>query len=64
MCKDIEISPFAGLMIQNGLRVTGSIGVAATNGRTETSEQLLKRTDHALYEANRGGRKQVVVAVG
>ncbi len=51
-------------MIQNGLRVTGSIGVAATNGRTETSEQLLKRTDHALYEAKRGGRKQVVVAVG
>ena len=50
-------------MIKNGLRVSGSIGVAATNGRTETSEQLLKQADDALYEAKRGGRKQVVVAV-
>jgi two-component system cell cycle response regulator len=64
VCRDIEASPFAGSMIQNGLTVTGSIGVATTNGHAETSVELLKRADDALYEAKRGGRNQVVVAAG
>ena len=64
LCKEIEASPFAGSMIQDGLPVTGSIGVAVTNGDDETSEALLKRADDALYDAKRAGRNQVVAAAG
>jgi two-component system cell cycle response regulator len=62
LCKDIEASPFAGSIIQNGLTVTGSIGLAVTDGRDEKAEDLIKRADEALYEAKRGGRNQVVAA--
>lgn len=62
LCRDIEVSPFAGSMIQNGLTITGSIGVAVTDDREETAEDLVKRADEALYEAKRGGRNQVVAA--
>ncbi len=62
ICRDIEVSPFAGSMIQNGLSITASIGVAVTDNREETVEELIKRSDDALYEAKRGGRNQVVTA--
>jgi two-component system cell cycle response regulator len=42
------------------LTVTISIGVAATNGSTDTPEALLKRADEALYEAKAGGRNRVI----
>ena len=64
LCRDIETTPFAGSMIENGLPVTASIGVAVADGRDETPEGLLGRADEALYEAKRGGRNQVVAAVG
>ena len=64
LCRDIEATPFAGSMIENGLSVTASIGVAVADGRSETPEDLLGRADEALYEAKRGGRNQVVAAVG
>jgi two-component system cell cycle response regulator len=62
VCRDIEASPFAGSIIQNGLPITGSIGVAITDNRDESADDLIKRADEALYEAKRGGRNQVVVA--
>ncbi len=62
ICRDIEVSPFAGSMIQNGLSITASIGVAVTDNCEETVEELIKRSDDALYEAKRGGRNQVVTA--
>ncbi len=64
LCRDIEATPFAGSMVENGLPVTASIGVAVADGRDETPEGLLGRADEALYEAKRGGRNQVVAAVG
>lgn len=43
-----------------GLRVTISAGVAGLRAG-ETSEQVLKRADEALYKAKNGGRNQVVL---
>ena len=64
LCRDIEATPFAGSLVENGLPVTASIGVAVAEGRDETPEELLGRADEALYEAKRNGRNQVVAAVG
>ncbi|MGM0633162.1 MAG: GGDEF domain-containing protein [Pseudomonadota bacterium] len=41
--------------------VTLSFGIA-TLEREESAEQLLRRSDRAMYEAKRGGRDQVVLA--
>lgn len=43
------------------LRITASLGVATLKS-DETQEALLKRADHAMYQAKRGGRNLVEVA--
>lgn len=43
------------------IRVTLSFGIA-TLAQQETAEELLRRSDRAMYEAKRGGRDQVVLA--
>lgn len=53
-------SPFRVAGGREILTVTISIGVAATNGSGDTPEQLLKRSDEALYEAKEGGRNRVI----
>jgi two-component system, cell cycle response regulator len=45
---------------QQRLRVTASVGVAALEGTSDTSEALFKRADKALYAAKRSGRNRVV----
>ncbi len=45
----------------DGIAVTVSFGLAEFNG-TETIEQLRRRADHALYEAKKAGRDQLVLA--
>ncbi|MFI4933689.1 MAG: PleD family two-component system response regulator [Caulobacterales bacterium] len=42
------------------LTVTISIGVAATAGRHDSAEGLLKRADEAVYEAKAAGRNMVI----
>jgi two-component system cell cycle response regulator len=44
------------------LRVTISVGIAASEGAAETARALLKRADEALYRAKRDGRNRVVLA--
>jgi diguanylate cyclase (GGDEF)-like protein len=45
------------------LRVTVSVGVAQALGADDAPEALFSRADAALYEAKRGGRDRVVLAV-
>ncbi len=44
------------------LKVTVSIGTAATSGHKGSAEDLIKMADECLYKAKQGGRNKVVVA--
>ncbi len=44
------------------VHVTFSVGVASSNKIHPTSEEVIKRADHALYEAKEKGRNRVVSA--
>ncbi len=64
LCRDIEATPFAASVVDGGLTVTASIGVAVGDQRDICSDDLIKRADEALYEAKNNGRNQVIAAVG
>ena len=64
LCRDIEAKPFAASLIEDGLKVTASIGVAVADNRDKTPDDLVKRADKALYEAKNNGRNQVIAALG
>ncbi|MFQ5783826.1 MAG: PleD family two-component system response regulator [Alphaproteobacteria bacterium] len=59
---EIAGAPFVSEMIEGGLQITVSIGVAGLLDGGDTTEALLKRADEALYEAKRGGRNRVIAA--
>lgn len=64
LCRDIEAAPFAASLVEGGLKVTASIGVAVADHRDKAPDDLVKRADEALYEAKNNGRNQVIAAVG
>ena len=64
LCRDVEAEVFAPSLIEGGLPVTVSIGVAVVDYRDNTPEDLVKRADEALYEAKNSGRNQVIAALG
>jgi len=53
-------SPFRVMGGRELLTVTISIGVAATAGKSDRPESLLKRADEAVYEAKASGRNKVI----
>ena len=56
----------AGLEFQAGgikVKLTCSFGVSEVDGRIQSSADLVRRADKALYEAKRGGRNKVVCLV-
>jgi two-component system cell cycle response regulator len=53
-------SPFRVAGVEDPLSVTISIGVACTDGASDTPDALLKRADEAVYDAKAKGRNQVV----
>jgi two-component system cell cycle response regulator len=55
---DLVFEPTPG----NRARLTVSVGIARSLGGEETAEALLRRADHALYDAKRGGRNRVSLA--
>jgi diguanylate cyclase (GGDEF)-like protein len=52
-----ESTPPAG--VRRRITVTVSIGVAGTDGRPATPDEIVRAADEALYRAKQGGRNQV-----
>ena len=59
----IQVQNASYLFNDQSLAVTLSIGVADSHMDDETTDAILSRADHELYEAKRGGRNQVRCAV-
>lgn len=57
--RDVAAQPFPIMGGAEGLTITVSVGVAATNGG-DTPEDLLKRADEGVYEAKERGRNLVI----
>jgi two-component system cell cycle response regulator len=60
--KSIETTPIAISRAPGKLNITISIGIAGSEGVSDTSDALLRRADQALYSAKRAGRNRVVAA--
>ena len=56
----IETTPFRISRAPNALNLTISIGIAGSEGQSDSAEALLHRADQALYSAKRTGRNRVV----
>ncbi|MET3682902.1 diguanylate cyclase [Alkalibacillus flavidus] len=59
--KNVEMHPFS-LTTGETIHVTVSIGLASYRETTESTNELLKDADDALYEAKKGGRNRVCIA--
>jgi two-component system cell cycle response regulator len=57
--RDVASAPFR-ITGDELLNVTVSIGVASTEGQTDTPETLMKRADEGVYEAKSAGRNRVI----
>ena len=57
---DMAGAPFPVMGGDAHLQITISIGVAATAGREDTPDALLKRADEGVYEAKSAGRNKVI----
>ncbi|MBV9993057.1 MAG: PleD family two-component system response regulator [Alphaproteobacteria bacterium] len=58
--KSIETTPFPISRAPAKLNLTISIGIASSEGLSDTADALLHRADQALYSAKRTGRNKVV----
>lgn len=65
---DAAVAHAAASRLAGGIRtvfrgtpsVTASIGVVAVSGTEAGTDELLRKADHAMYEAKRGGKDRVV----
>ena len=60
--KSVETTPIEISRMPNALKVTISIGIAASLGGDDNADKLLHRADQALYRAKREGRNRVIKA--
>jgi two-component system, cell cycle response regulator len=58
--KSIETTPFPVSRDPRSLKLTISIGIAGSEGESDSANALLHRADQALYRAKRTGRNKVV----
>jgi two-component system, cell cycle response regulator len=62
LCQRVARKPFTVAHPVGQIDVTVSIGCAGADGDDEKPENLLRRSDEALYRAKRDGRNRVVMA--
>ncbi|MFJ6023640.1 PleD family two-component system response regulator [Brevundimonas sp. NPDC092305] len=60
ICRDVASQPFPIMGGLEGLTITVSVGVASSDGVSDTPDALLKRADEGVYEAKGRGRNQVI----
>lgn len=60
--RSVETTPFVISRPPHGLNITISIGIAGSEGPSDSAAELLHRADQALYRAKRDGRNRVVAA--
>ncbi|HWD25839.1 MAG TPA: PleD family two-component system response regulator [Rhizomicrobium sp.] len=60
--KSIETTPVVISRAPGKLNITISIGIAGSEGTSDSADALLHRADQALYSAKRAGRNRVVTA--
>jgi two-component system cell cycle response regulator len=60
--QSVETTQFDISRAPGTLKVTISIGIAASQGGDDNAEKLLHRADQALYRAKREGRNRVIKA--
>lgn len=58
--RDVAAQPFPIMGGAEGLTITVSVGVAASDGPSDTPEALMKRADEGVYEAKARGRNLVI----
>ncbi|WP_339913211.1 PleD family two-component system response regulator [uncultured Brevundimonas sp.] len=61
--RDVAATPFPIMSGAEHLTITISIGVAVTEGGSDSPEALLKRADEGVYEAKAHGRNKVISRV-
>jgi diguanylate cyclase (GGDEF)-like protein len=57
-CREMSSEPF--IVDGSAIRATVSVGVASRRPNDDNAAELLRRADHALYEAKSGGRNRVI----
>jgi two-component system, cell cycle response regulator len=60
--KAVASRPFSASAELRTLKVTASVGIATLEGPQDRVEDLLRRSDQALYKAKREGRNRVIYA--
>ena len=58
--QSVEANPFAISRAPGKLNITISIGIAGSEGNSDSADALLHRADQALYRAKREGRNRVI----
>jgi two-component system cell cycle response regulator len=62
LCRAISATPLPTSSHVDGIGITVSIGVATAIAGQEGLDDLIRRSDQALYEAKNAGRNQVMMA--
>jgi polar amino acid transport system substrate-binding protein len=63
LCKKINVSVASTILVlenKEPIHTTVSIGLASLNSSDATLEQIIKRSDQALYKAKEQGRNRII----
>jgi two-component system cell cycle response regulator len=63
LCKSMSTAPVPVTNAGQAIAITASLGAATMRAGEESLEDLLRRTDAALYQAKESGRNKVISSV-